>query len=55
MLHAFNSRTLEAEVGSQPGLQEFIPGQSGYIERPCHKKTKQNKTNPKTIVIINQN
>lgn len=42
MLHTFNSRTLEAEVGSQPGLQSLFQD-SQATERPCHNKTKQNK------------
>jgi hypothetical protein len=34
-------------VRGQPGLQSEFQDSQGYTEKPCLKKTKQNKTNKK--------
>jgi hypothetical protein len=49
--HAFDPSTREAEAGgflSQPGLQSDFQDSQGYTEKPCLKKTKQNKKKKQT-------
>jgi hypothetical protein len=46
--HTFNPSTREAEAGrflsSRPAWStEWVPGQPGYIEKPCLKKPKRKK------------
>jgi hypothetical protein len=51
--HTFNPSTWEAEAGgflsSRPAWStEWAPGQQGYTQKPCLKKTKKyNKTSKK--------
>ena len=39
--------------GGQPGLQSEFQDSQGYTEKPCLKKTKQNKTKQKNPTICN--
>jgi hypothetical protein len=51
--HAFNLSTREAEAGKflslgQPGLQSEFQDCQGYTEKPCLKKTKNQKPKKQT-------
>jgi hypothetical protein len=54
--HDFNPSTWEAETGgflsSRPAWSTEFQDSQGYTEKPCLKKTKQNRTNNKSKLYL---
>ena len=55
--HAFNSSTQEAKEGrtswGQPDLQSDFQDSQGYTQKPCLRKTNNNKkNNSKTMAML---